>query len=53
VAIEGGPVEAGAFEDQLDRRFAVAALDGNLDQGVDDLTALGASRPVAGLGIEH
>ncbi len=53
VAVEGGAVEPGALEDQLDRRFAVAALGGDLDQRRDDQGALGAAGPLAGLGVEH
>ncbi len=53
VTVEGGSVEAGALEDQLDRRFGVAALGGDLDQSLDDALALGTGGALAGLQIKH
>ena len=53
VAVEGGPVEAGAVEDQLDRGLGVAALGGDLDQGLDDALALGTGGALAGLQVKH
>jgi hypothetical protein len=53
VTVEGRPVEAGALEDQLDRRFGVAALGSDLDQSLDDALALGTGGALAGLQIKH
>jgi hypothetical protein len=38
---------------RLDRRFAVAALGGDFDQGFDDLGTLKAAGLLAGLRVEH
>jgi hypothetical protein len=53
VTVEGGAVEPGALEDQLDRRLPVAALGGDLDQRCDDQRPLRAAGCLAGLRAEH
>ena len=53
VAVEGGAVEAGAVDDQLDRGLGVAALGGDLDQSLDDALALGTGGALAGLQVKH
>ena len=53
VAVERGPVEFGSLDDQLDRGLGVAALGGDLDQGLDDALALGTGGALAGLQVKH
>ena len=53
VTVERGPVESGSLEDQLDRGLGIAALGGDLDQGLDDALALGTGGALAGLQVKH